>query len=98
MILSPILSLSFEWDAEKNRANIAKHGIDFRRGVFVFSDPFAFEYGSERNGESRKVKIGLAMADLIAVVFVERGEVIRIISARAARRTERRDYEQGETS
>jgi uncharacterized DUF497 family protein len=83
----------FEWDDNKRRANVSKHGIDFADAKTVFLDPSARTYQSSRpNSEARYVKIGMARGMLIAVIFTRRREAIRIISARVARRSERNLY------
>jgi uncharacterized protein len=85
---------TFEWDDNKRRANVAKHGIDFIDATEVFRDPRQFTYRStHRDHEERFISVGLVHKRLIAVVFTQRGERIRIISARAARRKEREQYE-----
>ncbi|MCC6946477.1 MAG: BrnT family toxin [Bradyrhizobiaceae bacterium] len=84
-----------EWDENKRQANVAKHGIDFADALAVFSDPRCRVYGPRAGyGEARFVAIGTSAGRVIAVVFTERGEAVRIISARAARRNERSLYEQ----
>jgi uncharacterized protein len=86
-------SMEFEWDEGKRRANIAKHGIDFEDAKEVFSDPAAYTVISPRPvNERRYLSVGLAKGALIAVINTRRGEVLRIISARATRRSERQYY------
>ncbi|HET7805143.1 MAG TPA: BrnT family toxin [Pseudolabrys sp.] len=83
----------FEWDNDKRRANIAKHGIDFADAAEVFCDPKQYTLRSRiRSGETRFVSVGTAGGSLIAVVFTWRGNTVRIVSARAARRSERDQY------
>ena len=85
----------FEWDNKKNRANVAKHGIDFTRAVGVFSDPAAVSVpSSHRLGEQRYLMVGELDGALITVVYTLRGNKIRIISSRRARRSERKRYGQ----
>ena len=91
--LSPILNLSFEWNEAKRFANVEKHDLDFEDVVVVFDDPGAFEYEAVRNGESRRVRVGAMKDRVVAVVFVVRGQITRLISARYARRVERQIYE-----
>lgn len=87
----------FEWDAEKAQANYRKHGIGFETATEVFDDPFAVEMIDELNGdhgEERFLIIGLTKGHLIlTVVYTERGDSIRIISARRATKAERDDYQ-----
>ena len=81
----------FEWDADKNQANIAKHGIDFDDAVQIFYGPIVL-HRSDRNNEERWVAVGSLENRLVAVVFTRRADVIRIISARRARKNEERAY------
>ena len=85
--------LEFEWDEDKAAANWKKHGVDFRDAVRVFSDPFRKEfYDAAHSGdENRYNTIGM-VRDILFVVYVERGERVRVISARKATPKERRWY------
>jgi uncharacterized protein len=83
----------FEWDEIKDRSNITKHGIGFADATEVFTDPKQYTYRSSRHAnEVRNVSVGMARGRLIAVIFTRRGNNIRVISARAARRAEREQY------
>lgn len=85
---------AFEWDDAKNRANLKKHGIPFETVRACFHGPMLvnadtrFEYGEER-------WIAVALLDGVPVViaYTERGDSIRIISARKASRNERKIFE-----
>ena len=81
----------FEWDDEKSRRNLAKHGIDFDDAKEVFYGPVIIRQ-SNRGNEERWVAVGYLENRLVAVVFTRRGDVIRIISARRARKNEEREY------
>lgn len=84
----------FEWDDAKRRANVVKHRLDFVDATKVFADPKQYTYQSaHRSGEERFVSIGTVQGRLIAVVFTQRGDKLRIISARPARRIEREQYD-----
>jgi uncharacterized DUF497 family protein len=84
---------TFEWDENKRLSNIAKHGIDFEDAKQVFSDQAAFTFASARSAdEHRYVTVGLVKGTLMAVIFTRRAAVIRIISARIARDSERQMY------
>jgi uncharacterized protein len=84
---------AFEWDDKKRRSNVAKHGIDFADAKEVFHDPAAYTFTSPNlGGEPRYVTVGSMQGTLIAVIFTVRDGAIRIISARSARRSERRIY------
>ena len=86
----------FEWDDEKARANIKKHGIDFETAARVFADENRLEIYDEEHSEDEDRYITIGMIDNVAcvvmVVYTERGEAIRLISARKATSQERRMY------
>ena len=87
--------MEFEWDEAKNQANMAKHGIDFDDAIGIFNHRIV-EYVDNRRhyGEIRTRVIGVLGERELAIVYTMRGEVRRIISARRARRDERRAYRQ----
>jgi uncharacterized protein len=87
--------LIFEWDDAKAASNLVKHGIGFDAAKAVFRDPFAveFEDRTAEYGEIRLKIIGMAGGHLLSVIYTERQERIRMISARKADRTERQIYE-----
>ena len=82
---------SFEWDDQKRELNLAKHGIDFDGAMEVFYGPIILRR-SDRNNEERWTALGFSDNRLIVVVFTRREDVIRIISARRARKNEEREY------
>jgi uncharacterized DUF497 family protein len=91
--------MRFEWDANKNRANVAKHAVDFDLAVTALFDSHQIEGpGRETRGEKRYSLIGRAAnGKLLLVVYSwrqhENETRCRIISARAASRQERRRYQ-----
>lgn len=89
--------LEFEWDVAKAEANLRKHGLSFQAATRVFDDAFALvEHDlSVDYGEDRYVATGLANGVVIVVVYTEREERIRLISARKANGREQRAYHQG---
>lgn len=92
------MDLSFEWDPRKAASNVRKHGVSFEEAVQVFGDPLAriFDDPDHSSGELRELIVGHATRQrLLIVSFVERGDRVRILSARRATRRERRDYEEG---
>ncbi len=90
--------MHFEWDPDKNEANVAKHGMSFVAAVKVFDDPGRIELDSSKPeyGETRNKTIGMVGSKLFTVVHTDRGEVRRIISARRARANEQRQYDQSQ--
>ncbi len=94
------MGLLFEWDEEKNRANIRKHGVSFDEASTIFGDPLSVTVDDSQHSiqESRWVTLGhSARHRLLVVVHADRGKRVRIISARIATRFERETYEEGET-
>ena len=92
--------MKFEWDAEKEKINIQKHGISFEEACYVFSDPYALnKYDDDHSEEEdRWVLLGKSLNEVILVVVHtfkdEDGfELVRIISARKATKTERTTYQ-----
>jgi uncharacterized DUF497 family protein len=81
----------FDWDKRKSDSNLAKHGIDFDGAVEIFYGPVVLRR-SNRNNEERWIAVGSSGDRLIAVVFTRRADVVRIISARRARKNEEREY------
>ena len=81
----------FDWDRRKSSANLDKHGIDFEDATGIFFGSVVVRR-SDRNDEERWVAIGALENRLIAVIFTRRADVIRIISARRARKNEEREY------
>lgn len=84
----------FEWDDVKAAQNYAKHGVSFERARRAFFDPFSAGEIDDRAdyGEDRFTIVGMVEATLITVAYTERGDRIRIISARQATRHEQDDY------
>jgi uncharacterized DUF497 family protein len=91
------MSLQFDWDSTKAEANKVKHGVSFEEAITVFADPLAriFEDPQHSETERREIIIGRsAKQNLILVSFVEEDDRVRLISARKATRTERKEYEE----
>ena len=92
------MPIRFEWDARKARRNRLKHGIDFDEASTVFADALSITVPDpdHSDDEERSVTLGVSHRHrLLVVVHVDHAETTRIISARPADRTERRDYEEG---
>jgi uncharacterized DUF497 family protein len=87
--------LRFEWDEAKNRENRRKHGVSFEEAQTVFYDDRALLIQDDEEQEERFLLLGFSDALRVLVVchcYRAADEVIRLISARKANRTERRDY------
>ncbi len=85
----------FEWDETKARANQRKHGVAFAEAVTVFLDPRAID-APDLEHPDRFVVIGRAASSrVLFVVYVERRDRVRLISARKASAAQRRIYEEG---
>ncbi|HEA68661.1 MAG TPA: BrnT family toxin [Desulfobacterales bacterium] len=88
--------LSFEWGIQKAKSNEQKHGITFDEASTVFSDPLslAIQDPLHSENEERFIIIGVSHKNRILIVaHTERGDNIRIISARKATKNERSYYE-----
>jgi uncharacterized DUF497 family protein len=89
--------MRFDWDPAKASLNLRKHGISFEEAQSVFYDEFAVQFFDEvhSDAEERFIMLGMShAARLLVVVHCERrsGQVVRIISARKATRSEAEHY------
>lgn len=87
--------MRFQYDPGKAAANLRKHGVSFADAEGVLEDPLALTVQDpDAEGEERFITIGMGSAgELLVVVYTERDEACRIISARRATRKERKSYE-----
>jgi uncharacterized DUF497 family protein len=93
------MPLRFEWDNRKADSNLIAHGVSFREATTVFADPLSITISDPDHSmaEMRFIDIGLShRARLLVVSYTERGNRIRLISARLATRNERRQYEKAD--
>ena len=88
------MTLKFEWNKSKAKENYAKHGVSFELAEKVFKDPFAVEFLDDRQdyGEERFIVIAMVDGDILYVVYTERKDVIRIVSARRATKREQKTW------
>jgi len=89
--------VNFEWDPRKAAQNRRKHGVSFHEAATVYADPLAVTYQDPDHSisEQRFITVGISNAGrLLIVAHADRGEKIRIISARKATPRERKYYEQ----
>ena len=91
------MALNFEWDANKAKSNLGKHGVSFEEAATIFGDRFSLTIPDLEHSltEQRYITMGKALTDkLLVVVHTDRGDNIRVISARRASRRERKFYEE----
>jgi hypothetical protein len=88
--------VSYEWDVVKARANFAKHGVRFADAVSALEDETALTIRDPVSTvEERWITLGMdALGRVLVVVYIWRGEDMRLISARVATRRERLRYEE----
>jgi uncharacterized DUF497 family protein len=90
--------VEFEWDDTKAAANLLKHGVAFAEAATVFGDPLAITYVDpvHSDDEDRFLTIGMSFENRVLILsHTDRGERVRIISAREATPLERKGYEDG---
>ena len=91
------MGYTFEWDPEKDDANLPKHGVSFDEASTVFADPLSLLMPDpDHSGdEERFIVLGMSVhRKLLVVAFAERPPNTRLISARRATRAERKRYEE----
>ena len=84
--------MNFEWDEAKRESNLIKHKLDLLRGADLFDGRPVLSYLSPRGDEPRTVTVGLVADLLVAVVWTERRDAVRLISMRRARDAESKRY------
>lgn len=90
--------MRFDWDRRKAATNLRKHSVSFEEASTVFADDRALTGDDPDHsvGEERFITFGMSQnGRLLVVSHAERGDTIRIISARRATRSERKLYEEG---
>ena len=93
------MGMKFEWDAAKARLNLTKHSVSFEEASTVFGDRSAITIPDPVHSlaEERFVTIGVSnQGKILVVVATERGDSLRLISARSASRRERKQYEEAD--
>ena len=88
------MDVAFEWDDDKAAANWRDHGVTFAHAIKAFRDPFAVERIDDRvdYGEERINLLGGCSGTILHVTYTERGDRIRLISARRAEKHEQDRY------
>jgi uncharacterized protein len=90
--------MKFEWDENKAARNLSKHGISFEEAKTVFDDPLYVDFydPDHSEDEARYLIVGSSnQRRLLIVSYTERGDSIRLISAREVTRSEQEAYEEG---
>ena len=90
--------MTYEWDSRKAKENLRKHRVSFEEGATVFLDPLALTFPDPDHSDEEDREITIGVTTKPRAVFVshcQRGDRIRIISARKATRKERKQYEAG---
>jgi len=90
--------MKFDWNLDKNKSNIKKHGVDFKEAETVFQDEMALELFDDEHSEDedRYIIIGISSKTrelMVCHCYRNGGDVIRIISARRATKNEIALYE-----
>jgi uncharacterized DUF497 family protein len=89
--------MQFEWNNEKAESNLAKHGVLFEEAKTVFDDPLYVDFYDPDHSEDEERYLIVGQSNrgrLLIVSYTERGDAIRLISAREVTRTEREAYEE----
>jgi len=86
--------MRFEWDDDKSRSNLLKHGINFEEGKNLWLDEDRIQIRVPHPVENRGILISKYKAKLWTAIFTMRGDATRIISVRRARRKEAKLYEE----
>lgn len=89
---------TFEWDGDKSRANLDEHGVSFEEAATSFRDPLSVTIGDPDHSttEQRYLPLGMSRRSrLLVAAYTERGDGLRLISARLATRRERRECGEG---
>ena len=90
--------MQFDWDKNKAKHNLSKHEVSFEEAKTVFDDPLYVDFYDPEHSEDedRYLLVGQSnRGRLLIISYTERGNLIRLISAREVTKTERETYEQG---
>ena len=94
------MALIFEWDEEKANANAIKHGVAFTEAATIFGDERSITIPDLKHSqdEPRFITMGMSQTErVLVVIHTDRGNHLRIISARPASRKERNQYEKAKS-
>lgn len=88
---------NFEWDPSKAQSNLRKHRVSFEEALSAFRDPLSLTMSDPDHSDTEDRLLLIGHSDrqrLLVVVYTERGDNLRIISARPANPDERTEYEE----
>jgi uncharacterized protein len=91
------MGLLFEWDPDKAESNFKKHGVSFEEARTILSDPLEMTIFDPDHSDDEDRFISMGVSDLrriLVVSYTERGDRLRLISARVANKRERKKYEE----
>ena len=91
--------MKFEWDPQKANSNLKKHSVSFHEASYVLGDPLSITYHDPDHSvnEHRFITVGMSRSGrVLMVAHTDRGDNVRIISARKTTRQEQRHYEKDE--
>ncbi len=83
----------FEFDSDKSRSNLEKHGIDFNAAQELWNDPDLLEFPANSDDEPRFIVVGRIASRHWSAVITYRDERVRLISVRRSRKSEVKLYE-----
>jgi len=92
------MTLRFEWDSDKAKRNLKKHGVSYEEAKTVFGDPLSLTIHDPLHSDEEDRYVIQGESDrrrILVVAFTDRDDRIRIISARVAMPRERNQYEEG---
>jgi uncharacterized DUF497 family protein len=90
--------MEFDWNPNKARVNLTKHGVSFEEASTIFADPLYLDFfdPDHSDEEARFIIVGQSVERrLLVVSYTDRGGTVRLISAREATTVERKAYEDG---
>lgn len=87
-----IQETKFEWDERKRESTLEKHDIDFLDAIRIFDGRPALHARSNHPDEERWIATSKLSGQMVSVVYTFRGDAVRIITARQARKNEQRNY------
>ena len=93
--MASIIEGDFEWDDAKAAANLTEHKVTFEEAATVFDDPRAVDAPDLEDDERFMIIGQSSFSRMLFVVHCERGDRVRIISARVASLAQRRVYDEG---